>query len=462
MSTCFALRCGCIRIAILAGFAIGWLIAPTAQSALAEVVERLDFEAPGLSQQWAAAGGLRAERLAVPEPPSDAGGPQGFALRVAIEKPGAIYTKPAVLPTDWRPYRAWSAWIYRSAEEAKAHPTSTFEVRAVEDDGRANYWRKVEVSHTGWKLVELPLPWFRTSDGRLPRWNHIARLVLASQTPIDLVFDDIRLIKGDRPRAAELTPEILTAFAFPAEGPRARTASARRVFIATTADELDLDVLAPHLEKVAAAVYEQLPFVSEPTQPGILLVFRTRDEYRDFVVRLARQFGGVADRPSADGFTVQAIASSYWEPRLGTLRPVYTHEFTHALVEQALLLRCKGEWFHEGLANSFQIRFHPQKNIDKSIIEWLDSSNSRSPLADVCSGKPVPIERYWQTLTVAQMLFSEEKYRAKLPDLVKVMQATGSTDLEPPLKSLWNSDWEAFTSDWEAFCRRKYQPAGNP
>ena len=48
--------------------------------------------------------------------------------------------------------------------------------------------------------------------------------------------------------------------------------------------------------------------------------------------------------------TMHGISTSYWDPRFGTFRPVFTHEFVHSLLAHGAVLSNHSEWFHEGEA----------------------------------------------------------------------------------------------------------------
>jgi len=54
------------------------------------------------------------------------------------------------------------------------------------------------------------------------------------------------------------------------------------------------------------------------------------------------------------------------------------------------------------------------------------------------------------------MLLRSEPYKARLPVLFKALQDANSTNLEPHLVSILNTNWDDLTSDWQEFCRAQY------
>ncbi|MDQ3621808.1 MAG: hypothetical protein M3463_04865 [Verrucomicrobiota bacterium] len=162
-----------------------------------------------------------------------------------------------------------------------------------------------------------------------------------------------------------------------------------------------------------------LPFLEESSDLAPLLVFSSRDAYRAFPARLAAKLNAEATVPRAGGFTVFGIATSFWDPEQGSLRPVYTHEFVHALLSDRLRLDNRGEWLHEGLASRYQLRFHPQENFGAIVADGLAAASRRLPLERLCDGQPIPSNRYWQALTVAGMLLQQEKYAPRAGRLFK-------------------------------------------
>jgi hypothetical protein len=133
---------------------------------------------------------------------------------------------------------------------------------------------------------------------------------------------------------------------------------------------------------------------------------------------------------------------------------VFSHEFIHALLSATLQLENKGEWFQEGLASHYQLRFHPQANIRSVVSDSLKAADADT-LKKVCSGARIPLDRYWVAGTLCRMLLADPALAAKLPAVVAAMQKSGSTALEPLLPQLGLS-WEELDERWRTFCRQNY------
>ena len=179
-----------------------------------------DFEITELAADWVATGPLTAARESVP----DTGGikglrPVGRGLAARTDQGGAVFCRSGSVPQDWRWFSELTFWVYRSPSEAKRRPKSTIEVRVLEADGKTGFWRRVDVDHSGWKEVSLPLRWFRWSTGRVARWDRIDRLGLQFRDGADLVIDTISLTLGQPGLAtnADLTADDLLEVAFPGD-----------------------------------------------------------------------------------------------------------------------------------------------------------------------------------------------------------------------------------------------------
>jgi hypothetical protein len=135
---------------------------------------------------------------------------------------------------------------------------------------------------------------------------------------------------------------------------------------------------------------------------------------------------------------------------------VYTHEFVHSLVTHGALMDNSSEWFQEGLATYYQSQIYPQANLPRMIIDGIEKKGFRTPLPQLLDGRAIPMTRYWQALTVIELLLTDAAYRAKVPELIAAFQKTGSTDLGPHLESVLKTTWDEFTGKWEEHCRRVY------
>lgn len=430
----------------------------------------LDFDSHSVSNGWSHAGPI--EFSVEPIPAAEIGpGPRpgGKGLSVRATGPGSLFVRnDRLVPRDWSPFREISLWIYRDPAEVARDPLTILEIHVGQGNQEAAFWRRIELSHSGWEQITVPLRWFRWGN-TVPQWEQTERLGVRFREPANVVLDSISVDVGE-PRSAYLGREELARLAFgesrlqPEPGNSANTdpppwveAENDHVSILSNAPSLDAAQLAGHLESVAAAIRQDFPFLDPPGRKPVLLVFANQQQYREFTPRLAEQLGATAIRPDSGGYTLHGISTSSWDPRHGTLRPVYTHEYLHGYIAHAARLANRGEWVHEGLATFYQLRFHPQVDVAKIVRDGIAGEEFRLPLEQLCNGQPIPMNRYWQAMTVVELLATDRAYKSRLADLFVAFRESGSTDLGPQLKPLWNTTWSDLTTRWEAHCRAKYK-----
>jgi hypothetical protein len=450
------------RSTVSALFFVAVLAWPAHADETAGGATRFDFESSALGKHWTAAGRIRVVRAELPEAApaglKEGEGPSGHAVTLDAEGPGMLYTKAGAVAGDWQASEEVAFWLYASGKEE----TPVIEVRAIEADAKARFWRKFEVDHRGWKEIRLPMAWFRESDGRMPQWSRIAHLGFYLRGKGSIALDDIRLVDADPKAGAERTVDDVLPLAFPAAAKdKVRVKRSDRAVVATNAEQLDLDALAAHLEKVADAIDEDFAFLPKDGPPGVLFVFAADDEYRAFVPRFAQRLGGETPRPGSDGFTTHGVAASSWDAEKGSLRPVYCHEFVHSYLGPRLLLANKGEWFHEGAASWYQLRFHPQTNFTDLVRRELARGEGPPSFDAIGDGEKLPMPRYWQAATAIGLLVSDEHHRKRLPKLVEGFQQSASTKITPHWQSALDTTEEAFRGQWRAFLAKQYLDASS-
>jgi hypothetical protein len=221
--------------------------------------------------------------------------------------------------------------------------------------------------------------------------------------------------------------------------------------------ELDVAMLTNRLNALTGDLRTLLPAAKPPRRPPMLLIFATPEAYRQFPPRFAALFKSAAASPDNDGFTMLGVASSAWNAQKGTLRPVYLHEFTHAWLEQNGGLVCDGTWLHEGVANYVQLRHFPQANFAALVRQSLAQEATHvMPLRQLLSSRSVPLNRYWQTVTVLDLLLHKPPYAGKFPALFAELLRRNSVDLAPALQPVYGVDFTTFERDWRAHCAEKY------
>ena len=430
------------RLVCIVAFALAGLLLPRTVRAKETVL--LDFEQGPLSTRWTAVGVVNATRKAIAPPDAAvADGPTGQGVTVKTEGGGGIYAKSGTLPADWRPYASISFWVYRSPDESKRHAKSAIELQMYEADGKAKFWRKFEVNHTGWQRYTADLKWFRWGNGRVARWDRVDRAGFWFRDAAELTIDRIALTRGSRANAAVPSPEDLAAVAFPGMDVDDATIVRRKGFalISNSAD-LDAAKLADHLEKVRRRVQSEWSAISKPVEDAVLIVFAEEREYQKFPPRFAAEMNSNAAETTSGGYSIQGVSTSFWLAERGTLRPVYTHEFVHSLITHYGRIGDAGGWFQDGMANYYQLQFHPQEGFDRIVRAGLENEDYRTPFSELCTGKSIESHRYWQALTLVEMMLADDKFRQQLPKLIAAFEKASSTDLTPHLKPVFDTDWD--------------------
>lgn len=438
-------RIGCVAICLAA-----------ASCARAEEQSLFDFEQGALGDAWSASGKIGAKRIASPAPSDgDARGtPRGQALEIATAGGAGLFARAGQVKLKWPDVEAISVWVYRSPAEARARPQSTVELQFYEADGKARFWRKVDVAHVGWQRYDVPLKWLRWGDGRIPDWRHVDRFGFYFRDGATLAIDNIAA-ETSAADSAYFSAEDLQQLAFAADA-KVQVAPADGLMLLTDVRSFDADALLAHFGKVSDDVLKTFS-LPRPIRAIPILVFNNENDYRDFPVKLGQKQNAAAARPTSGGYAVCGIATSFWDPRQGTLRPVFTHEFVHALLSHAAQLDNRGDWLQEGAATYFQMKYHRQKDLNQIVAQGIADRTAHLPLDELASGQRIPQNRYWQAMTLVELLITDEALAKQHPALMAEVSKTGNTDLRTHIEPIFHSNWPALTTRWRKHCERAYR-----
>ncbi len=267
---------------------------------------------------------------------------RGAALAIEAQ-PGAVIEAHA--PLDWAGIGALELQLHSERE-------ATVELLLAQEDRSAWFWRRVDLA-SGSNTLELPLAWFRWSDGTsVPAWSEVDRIELRFRDQAEVSLGGVAVVAGSPllgpPQLSSISEAPLELLETPA------------VTLLWGAPALETEQLAERLSLVHEQLSTMMPWLPEPPQPPTLVILRDRAAYRHYAVRLALGFDADLSFPGSDGFTLQGVGLGYWDPTHGSLRPSYTHEYVHAwLASHARLPSDRSDWFHEGMASLVQLRFHP-------------------------------------------------------------------------------------------------------
>ena len=251
---------------------------------------------------------------------------------------------------------------------------------------------------------------------------------------------DLRFLPG----SPFLTAVELRDLAFPDTGNAARLGLAPHVTLLTDATELDLQGLMAHLQRAQARVDQLVGLEAPAGPPPVLLVTGDEDSYTALRARVAVAFGRQLDQaPPAAGWSAEGLALGWWSQRYGSLRPVYTHEYVHALVYERLGLPTGRDWLSEGLAALVQAELHPELGL-RDFAAALGPGPTGG-WEGLLSGRPQQPDTYVYSAMVVEMLASPG-WRDRFPRLLEALAASGSADLRPHLQSVLGVDEEGFVA----------------
>jgi hypothetical protein len=424
-----------------------------AAAAYAEERETLsDFEAKTLP--FAETDDVELSRVAIAaDAPAD--GPTGSALLAKTAGKARFIMRPGGVD-ELLSASALELWIHRDEKAAERGPT-TIELEFLERDGRARFWSKVRLEHVGWRKQTLPLRWFRWSEGRVPDWEQVDRWGVYFRDAAELQIDNVVLVREDAANTAVPSADDYARLAFGDTKKTQRAVDERQgLTVLSDAPLLEVDRLAAHLAKVQGELEAELGKPEPLAWPATLIVCATRAEYEAFFPRLAQQYQTEIAAPRFGGFTALGVAASYWEDEQGTLRPVFTHEFVHSLLSRDYALPNAGEWLQEGCATLSQLRHHPQASLAKIVRDGVGDPRKHDPLETLTNGERIAMIRYWQAATLCELLVTNEKYRASMPPLMKVIRARGNTKLALYREKMLGVSWDELTADWKKHCAAKY------
>jgi len=372
------------------------------------------------------------------------------SLNIEAGPSGFLYSRREVLPDRLSAY----SHLQLTLESRQAKP-AVVELQFLEPGGKAKFWRKVDLPANTETKVDLPLRFMRPGSGPQPNWSRIQYLGFFFRDGFTGTMTDLRLVSKDG-QQAWMQPEHLRDLGFDGTGDLA--VRENRLAVITDVKELDAETLADHLMEVDKTLRNMLPYLKHPPALPTLLVFKDEEGYRGFHRKYGKRLNAKIVPPSSDGYALFGIATSSAGDPPDTFRPVFVHEFVHAHLDKVAGIPSeKGDWFQEGMATSMQLRFHPQDTFHEIVQDSLTKRSHWMPLQQLCDGRRIPMNRYWQAATLIELLSEDPRYAPSFPKLVQAMSASGSTQLEQYWELLPVSDWHALQNDWKRFCKKRYQ-----
>ncbi len=399
-----------------------------------------DFEADGLAQRWTGVGDIRASREIE----------EGNAfVRVRADRGGILASRAGIPVPE---YRKTGAIRFRCrVPEGFAVEDLVVEIQIYSESRRgARFWRKLDLTDEPvgqWLTSEIPLAFFRHSGGFHLDWGEVERFGFYFRNAGVLDLDDIAWVAAnDRHPAPWLTPQVLAPLAFGEATDVVRTIEAGR-FVVLTDAPVEAEGARLELARLEAAVAGIFPGVSRPRERRVpLLIFAAEGDYRNFWPSFGEAFDSISPPPRSDGYAALGVAAAWHDPAQGPVRPVLLHEACHALLAPEFGLANRSEWLHEGLASYFQLPWTGQDLVD--LNRTRIRTGNLEPLAKLCDGSPISLEKYAQAALLVKWLVEDEERLESLRRAIERMSREGTTDLGKFVEDDFGISLEELETRW--------------
>ena len=409
-------------------------------SLISKMVE--NFEQLGeLGDRWMASKGMRLERVSVPVGIRHEG-VERTMLQVNAVAGGYFASQPDF--PRCRFHAASSVKFRVEAPDATLENPLVFEFQVYATERNAWRWSKVTLDTPGWRTVELPTRYFRHSPTAYLPFEETRRFAFRFRNAGRMNLDTIELVDASfTMRPGELTLKEIGQLAF---GEKAMIHRGKTFAVITDEPRLKADETLAALDKMLAMVLADFPTLKAPKSISPLLVFSDEAHYRAFWKELAAKFNSQGPTPTSDGYSMLGIGGSYYDPRLGSVRPVYAHEASHALMARLFGIASEGDWLHEGLANYYQLHLTNQN--PASIAKTLVAQRRLIPLNQLLNGRPLQIKEYAQAALFIEWIMANGTRKERLLPAIRYMAKKGSTAFEPAAKVHFGASVERIQTSW--------------
>ncbi len=422
---------------------VGWfaLVAiPCFPPAWGKMVE--NFEQLGqLGDRWSASQGMRLERVDVPVEVRHEGVERRM-LKVDAVAGGYFASQP-----DFPRCRFHAATTVKFRVEVPAATAANplvFEFQVYATEKRAWRWKKVTIDAPGWRTVELPTKYFRHSPAAYLRWEETRRFAFRFRNAGRLNLDTIELVDASfLTRPGELSLDEIGELAF---GEKAQIHKGKTFAVITDEPSLKPEETLAALDQMLAMVLADFPGLKAPKTLSPLLVFSDEAGYRAFWSKLAAKFNSAGPSPKSDGYSMLGIAGSFYDARLGSVRPVYVHEACHALITRLFGIASEGDWLHEGLANYYQLRWTKQDL--RGIAKTLVAQRRLVQLEGLLNGRPIAMENYAQAALFIDWIMANITRKERFLPAIRYMAKQGSTAFDPAAKVHFGASVQRIATSW--------------
>ncbi|MGE0431968.1 MAG: hypothetical protein AB7K09_00690 [Planctomycetota bacterium] len=353
-------------------------------------------------------------------------------------------------------------------------------VLALDGDGRPIFQRLAdagaEPGATGWHRLVLPLEDWRWGDRFCGPWSEvreIAIVIIERAGAATLELDRLALRRGTRGAQSAMPDQSwLLRIAYGAEA-TPRIVTRQHVLLATDvpADKASDEALAAMADRLEplhrwlATRFGDAVRSIDSSRPVALLVMRDADSYKSMFVRLGEAWDVTIAPPQAQGYTVQDVAVSSFDPAIGFARPVFLHETLHAMISRELRVNCgvaANKWLQEGLANYLQLALYRQSIGRDALVKNFrtppraDGRGFFKPMR-VLLTQPVTGLSYLQLASL--MAFIDTQHRDWFPRI-----ARGVADGQPVERVLASvgTDFAKLEAEWYAWGAKAFAEDAEP
>lgn len=325
----------------------------------------------------------------------------------------------------------------------------------LQGDRGPRLWRPVELD-AGTHTVDVRFTDLRYDRGIAARVEDVRRWGLRLPRGGAFELAAVELWRDDQGSPALREVEALRE---DFDDPSRVTVHRRGSFVLLTdAASVDPSVVLDALERTEQNARRLLPRMPKATSPVPLLVFADDGEYRRFWSRFGARLGAeVGPRTEDEGLTWQGVATAVWSSEWPEVRPTFTHEAHHALLERSYRLSASRSWLFEGLAILEQLEISRQ-DLRPVFRKGLRRRHAAAYLEDLTDGAPIDTGQYWQAAMFVGWLTSDPGRLAALDAALVEMSARGDTNLNPVVPRYFGTDFRRLSVDFWSWAWLAYGP----
>jgi hypothetical protein len=403
----------------------------------ARVIE--DFDGDKLSEMWIASSGMVLKRSIVPNTVLHEG-VEGRLLKVVASEGGYFATKSNLSSFSFELFKEIKFRI--NAKNVSVQKPIVFEFQVFAADRKAWRWRKVEITKPGWQTVSLPTRFFRHSSFAYLKWEQTRRFAFRFRNAGVVEIDKIELVdESSGSLGSQLRASELSRIAFEGKDKIFRSGN---FYIISNVPDLEGEKILDSLNEFKDLFYSDFPSEVEEDFFIPLLIFDSKKNYQNFWSILSEKFNSFGPLPRSDGYAMLGIAGSYFDSKLGLVRPVYIHEVCHALIARRFGIASQGGWLQEGMANYYQLKWG-QKDT-RVYAKNLLSNDQIVPLSNLLNGRRVGMKNYAQVVLFYEWILTTRK--KELDAVIREVAKQGSSNIEPLAKAYLGKSIVGLEKEW--------------